>query len=150
MRVRIFEETFTESMKTTTQKNASLRNEGNFTKPANLPSGTFSRDGQPTVVTEIIATIVAREILKGTDLAKINSLETRALAVDFLDSLSLLPQTPNLSKDEKMTKLGMAISFMVTEQETIQARQINIYTACKTALRKSISQLKIAESASKN
>jgi hypothetical protein len=50
-------------MKTKTQTNASLRNEGNFTKPANLPSGTFSRDGQPTVVTEIVATIVAREIL---------------------------------------------------------------------------------------
>lgn len=137
-------------MKTKTQTNASLRNEGNFTKPANLPSGTFSRDGQPTVVTEIVATIVAREILKGTDLTKINSLETRSLAVDHLDSLSLLPRTPGLSKDEKMTKIGMAISFMVSEQETIQARQINIYTACKTALRKSISQLKIAESASKN
>jgi hypothetical protein len=136
-------------MKTQTAKKTSLRNEESFVKSGNLPPGTFSRDGQPTIVTQIVALHVVDRMKKICDGEKINTLELRSAIVDHLDSFGLLPASKELTKDQKMTKISMAINFMMRDYDTIQTRHLNIYTACKTALKRSISQVKIAESASR-
>lgn len=135
-------------MKTTKTTSTSLRNEEILTKPANLPSGTFSRDGQPTIVTMTIALLLVLEMRKNPGSTKFNTPEFRNMIVDHLDSLHLLPRNASLTRQEKAIKIGMAIKYMLTETETIQTKHLNIYTACKSAMKRSISQLKIAESAS--
>ena len=134
-------------MKNQTTKKASLRNEENFAKSGNLPSGTFSRDGQPTIVTQIIGIHVATKMKRTADHTRINTPELRSEIIDHLDSFGLLPTDSVLTKDQKMPKIAMAINFMLRDYQTIQTRHLNIYTACKSALKRSISQMKIAESA---
>lgn len=132
-------------MLTKDQKKPTLRNEENFTAPKNLPSGTFTRDGQPTIVTQIIALHLVNR-MRNYPGVQPNSAELRSEIVDHLDSLGLLPSTPRLDKESKMTKISMALNYMLREYDTIQAKHLNIYTACKTAMRRSISQIKIAQS----
>jgi hypothetical protein len=132
-------------MLTKDKKKSTLRNEEFFTAPKNLPSGTFTRDGQPTIVTQIISLHLVNRMMNEPG-AQPNSAELRSEIVDHLDSLGLLPMTPQLDKESKMTKISMALNFMLREHDTIQTKHLNIYTACKTAMRRSISQIKIAQS----
>jgi hypothetical protein len=133
-------------MKNQTAKKNSLRNEESFNRAAQLPSGTFTRDGQPTIVTQIIALHLVNKMRNSKDSTKINDDQLRSEIVDHLDSLGLLPCGSVLDKSSKMVKISMALNYMIREFETVQTKHLNIYTACKIAMKRSMSQIKIAES----
>ena len=124
-------------------KEAILRNEGTFKrKTPQMPSGTFTQDGSPTIVLDLIGVKVAGEVLMGADLKKINSQSFGREVVEFLDNLCLLPI--NISKEQKAVKICQQIAWMVTEQEVIKSGQVHLYVACKKSYKKASISLKIA------
>jgi hypothetical protein len=127
-----------------TPTEAILRNEGTSKrKNPSLPSGTFTTDGSPTIVLDVIGVKVAGEILMGSNPKRIrNSQIFKREVVDCLDSLGLLPI--NITKEQKTTKIGQLVSWMVTEQKTIKSTQINLYAASRKSYRKAMTSLKIA------
>jgi hypothetical protein len=127
---------------TTKTQEQSLRNEGTF-KMTNLPSGTFSKDGLPTIVTEIVANHVVRLQKSGMD-----PMRHLGRIVDDLDEHLLLPQAPHLTKEIKEKRVKWAVRLMIDERETIPARSATIYSACQIALKRAKSQIKIARSSS--
>jgi hypothetical protein len=122
---------------------ATLRNEGTSRrKNPSLPSGTFTMDGSPTIVLEIIGVKVAGEVLMGSDPKKVNSIEFGKDVVNCLDSLGLLPVS--ITKEQKVSKVRQQIAWMITDQETIKSGQAHLYSSCKKAYRKAMTQLKIS------
>jgi hypothetical protein len=122
---------------------AILRNEGTSKrKNPSLPSGTFTMDGSPTIVLDVIGVKVAGEVLMGANLKKINSLSLGRDIVDCLDGLGLLPI--NITKDQKVAKIRQQIAWMVTDQLTIKSGQVHLYAACRKSYRKAMTSLKIA------
>jgi len=128
-------------MQTKTQEQ-SLRNEETFKMPS-LPSGTFSKDGLPTIVTELVANHVVRLQENGMD-----PMQHLKQIVGDLDAHLLLPTNPGLTQDIKEKRVRWAVRLMVEEKETILTRSATIYSACQIALRRAKSQLKIARSSS--
>jgi hypothetical protein len=127
-------------MQTKTQEQ-SLRNEE--TSTAALPSGTFSKEGLPTIVTELVANHVARLQERGLD-----PMHHLKQIVEDLDAHLLLPINPGLTQDCKEKRVKWAVRLMVEDKETIPTRSATIYSACRIALRRAKSQLKIARSSS--
>lgn len=128
---------------TNTQTEAILRKEGTSKrKNPSLPSGTFTMDGSPTIVLDVIGVKVAGEVLMGANPKKINSLNLGREIVDCLDNLGLLPV--NITKDQKVAKIRQQIAWMITDQETIKSGQAHLYSACKKSYKKAMSSLKIA------
>jgi hypothetical protein len=128
-------------MQTKTQEQ-SLRNEETSKMPS-LPSGTFSKDGLPTIVTELVANHVVRLQENGMD-----PMQHLKQIVEDLDVHLLLPTNPGLTQDIKEKRVRWAVRLMVEEKETILTRSATIYSACQIALRRAKSQLKIAKSSS--
>jgi hypothetical protein len=128
-------------MQTKTQEQ-SLRNEETFKMPS-LPSGTFSKDGLPTIVTELVANHVVRLQENGMD-----PMQHLKQIVEDLDAHLLLPTNSGLTQDIKEKRVRWAVRLMVEEKETILTRSATIYSACQIALRRAKSQLKIARSSS--
>jgi hypothetical protein len=128
-------------MQTKTQEK-SLRNEETPKMPS-LPSGTFSKDGLPTIVTELVANHVVRLQENGMD-----PMQHLKQIVEDLDAHLLLPTNPGLTQDIKEKRVRWAVRLMVEEKETILTRSATIYSACQIALRRAKSQLKIARSSS--
>jgi hypothetical protein len=108
-----------------------------------LPSGTFSKDGLPTIVTELVANHVVRLQENGMD-----PMQHLKQIVEDLDAHLLLPTNPGLNQDIKEKRVRWAVRLMVEEKETILTRSATIYSACQIALRRAKSQLKIARSSS--
>ena len=127
---------------TTKTQEQSLRNEETFKMPS-LPSGTFSKDGLPTIVTELVANHVVRLQENGMD-----PMQHLKQIVEDLDAHLLLPTSPELTQDTKQKRVRWAVRLMVEEKETILTRSATIYSACQIALRRAKSQLKIARSSS--
>ena len=127
---------------TTKTQEQSLRNEETFKMPS-LPSGTFSKDGLPTIVTELVANHVVRLQENGMD-----PMQHLEQIVEDLDAHLLLPTNTGLTQDIKEKRVRWAVRLMVEEKETILARSATIYSACQIALRRAKSQLKIARSSS--
>jgi hypothetical protein len=109
----------------------------------NLPSGTFSKDGLPTIVTEIVANHVVRLQKSGMD-----PMKHLGRIVDDLDEHLLLPQSPHLTKEIKEKRVKWAVRLMVDDRETILARSATIYSAYQIALKRAKSQIKIAVASS--
>jgi hypothetical protein len=125
------------------QAEAILRNEGTFKrKTPSMPSGTFTQDGSPTIVLDVIGVRVAGEVLMGANLNKINSQSFGRDVVECLDNLGLLPI--NITKEQKVVKIRQQIAWMVTEQEVIKSGQVHLYVACKKSYKKAMISLKIA------
>ena len=61
-----------------------------------LPSGTFSKDGLPTIVTELVANHVVRLQENGMD-----PMQHLEQIVEDLDAHLLLPTNPGLTQDIK-------------------------------------------------
>jgi hypothetical protein len=128
---------------TNKQTEAILRNEGTSKrKNPSLPSGTFTMDGSPTIVLDLIGVKVAGEILMGANPKRINSKSFGREIVDCLDNLGLLPI--NITKDQKVSKIGQQIAWMITDQPVIKSGQVHLYSACKRSYRKAMTSLKIA------
>ena len=127
---------------TTKTQEQSLRNEETPKMPS-LPSGTFSKDGLPTIVTELVANHVVRLQENGMD-----PMQHLKQIVEDLDAHFLLPENPGLTQDIKEKRVRWAVRLMVEEKETILTRSATIYSACQIALRRAKSQLKIARSSS--
>lgn len=127
---------------TTKTQEQSLRNEETFKMPS-LPSGTFSKDGLPTIVTELVANHVVRLQENGMD-----PMQHLKQIVEDLDAHLLLPTNTGLTQDIKEKRVRWAVRLMVEEKETILTRSATIYSACQIALRRAKSQLKIARSSS--
>jgi hypothetical protein len=127
---------------TTKTQEQSLRNEETFKMPS-LPSGTFSKDGLPTIVTELVANHVVRLQENGMD-----PMQHLKQIVEDLDAHLLLPTNSGLTQDIKEKRVRWAVRLMVEEKETILTRSATIYSACQIALRRAKSQLKIARSSS--
>ena len=138
----VYSYTILKSM-TDKQTEAILRNEGTSKrKNPSLPSGTFTNEGSPTIVLDLIGVKVAGELLMGANPKKINTKEFGGNIVDCLDSLGLLPVT--ITKDQKVGKICQYVAWMVTKQPNIPAKAVHSYSACKKSYRKAMSSLKIA------
>lgn len=109
-------------------------------KSSNLPKGTFTVEGNPTIVLEIIGIKVAKAFKDKTPINKITSLEFASEVTKCLDSLFLLPN--NLLQEEKIKKIQMQIMWMVSKQEQVKQSQIHVISACKRAFQKGKKQLK--------
>jgi hypothetical protein len=114
-----------------------LQNEEHSKMPA-LPSGTFTKDGLPTIVTELIANHVVRLMMIGRD-----PFEHLSEMVHDLDSHSLLPKK-GLTQEIKEQRIKWAVRMMLEEKETIRTKSATIYSACQIAMKRAKSQIKIA------
>ena len=114
-----------------------LQNE-EHSKMSALPSGTFTKDGLPTFVTEMIANHVVRLMMGGRD-----PFEHLSEMVHDLDTHSLLPKR-GLTQDVKEQRIKWAVRMMLDERETIRTKSATIYSACQIAMKRAKSQIKIA------
>ena len=107
-----------------------------------LPSGTFTKNGEPTTVLDLIGLKVVDNELSGVPRDKINSTQFQKEVVDLIDHLKLF--SAGLTTEKKMSSVGQQISWMLTTQETIKTGNSHAYNACKKAYRKAKDQFKIS------
>ncbi len=127
-----------------------LRNEGNPRKPPSLPSGTFTSEGNPTISLSLIGLKVAEiESSKRIALREIfkRRIEIATEIVDLLDSFRLLAN--NVSREQKITKVGMQIAWMTTSQVKVSASQATQYSAAKRAYQRAKKSLSLARLSNK-
>ena len=125
---------------------AILQNEGTSKKKApSLPSGTFTSGGNPTITLELIGLKVAEiKLFEGITLHEIfkKRMEIAVEIVDLLDSFKLLSN--NVSREQKITKVGMQIAWMTTSQTKISSDQATQYSAAKIAYQKAKNSIRLA------